>query len=118
MPAELVFGIGLGMLVSPLFAFVLASVTDAETGSASGVLNALQQLAGAVGVAVIGTVFFSAVGEHGYVDAISRCLLVELGTLPVLAVLIAMLPKHARDEHAVDQGASALDADPELSTVA
>ena len=101
-PAELVFGIGLGMLVSPLFAFVLASVTDAETGSASGVLNALQQLAGAVGVAVIGTIFFAALGRHGYVVAIRRCLLVELGTMPVLALLIGLLPKHARDEHAAE----------------
>jgi EmrB/QacA subfamily drug resistance transporter len=117
-PAELVFGIGLGMLVSPLFDFVLASVTDAETGSASGVLNALQQLAGAVGVAVIGTIFFSALGRHGYVDAISRCLLVELGTMPVLALLIAMLPKHAREQHAAELDASALDGDHELSTVA
>jgi EmrB/QacA subfamily drug resistance transporter len=116
-PAELVFGIGLGMLVSPLFDFVLASVTDAETGSASGVLNALQQLAGAVGVAVIGTIFFSAVGRHGYVVAISRCLLVELGTLPVLALLIAMLPKHAREQHVADDG-TALDTDHELTSVA
>jgi len=76
-----VFGIGLGMLVSPLFDFVLTSVTDAETGSASGVLNALQQLAGAVGVAGIGTIFFFALGRHGYVVAISRCLLVELTRL-------------------------------------
>jgi hypothetical protein len=98
-PPELMFGIGLGMLVSPLFDFVLAAVTDAETGSASGVLNALQQLAGAVGVAVVGTIFFSALSRHGYVVAISRCLLVELGTMPVLALLIALLPKHAREQH-------------------
>ena len=44
-------GIGIGMMVSPLFDFILASVTDDEVGSASGVLNAMQQLAGAVGVA-------------------------------------------------------------------
>jgi EmrB/QacA subfamily drug resistance transporter len=102
-PAELVFGIGLGMLVSPLFDFVLASVTDAETGSASGVLNALQQLAGAVGVAVIGTIFFSALARHGYVAAIRECLLVELATMPVLALLIALLPKHAREQHAPEE---------------
>jgi EmrB/QacA subfamily drug resistance transporter len=98
-PPELMFGIGLGMLVSPLFDFVLASVTDAETGSASGVLNALQQLAGAVGVAVIGTIFFAALSRHGYVVALKRCLIVELGTMPVLALLIGLLPKHAREQH-------------------
>jgi len=40
-------GIGLGLMISPLFDFVLASVTDAEVGSASGVLNAGPQLGGA-----------------------------------------------------------------------
>ena len=32
----LVAGIGIGMLVSPLFDFILAAVTDDEVGSASG----------------------------------------------------------------------------------
>ena len=34
-------------------------VEEAEIGSASGVLNATQQLSGAIGIAAIGTVFFS-----------------------------------------------------------
>jgi hypothetical protein len=32
-----------------------------------------------VGVAVIGTIFFSALGRDGYVVAISPCLLVDSG---------------------------------------
>ena len=36
-------GIGLGMCIAPMFAFILAGVDEVETGSASGVLNALQQ---------------------------------------------------------------------------
>jgi EmrB/QacA subfamily drug resistance transporter len=55
----LLAGIGIGMMVSPLFAFILAAVTDDEVGSASGVLNALQQLGGALGVAAMGTLFFA-----------------------------------------------------------
>jgi len=47
------------MLISPLVDFILASVRDHETGSASGVLNAVQQLASAIGVAAIGSVFRS-----------------------------------------------------------
>ena len=58
-PAQLVLGAGIGMLISPLFDFILASVRDHEVGSASGVLNAVQQLAGAIGVAAIGSIFFS-----------------------------------------------------------
>ena len=86
-PAEIVLGAGIGMLISTLFNFVLASVTDDEVGSGSGVLNATQQLAGAIGVAVIGTVFFSVLAHGGYVKAIDRCLLIELATTPVLAAL-------------------------------
>jgi hypothetical protein len=71
-------------------------VTDDEVGSASGVLNASQQLAGAVGVAVLGTIFFATLGHAGFVAAISRCLWVELGSIPVLVVLTGLLPRQAR----------------------
>jgi EmrB/QacA subfamily drug resistance transporter len=94
---QLIAGTGIGMLVSPLFDFILASVTDEEVGSASGVLNAVQQLAGAIGVAGLGTIFFSTLTRHGFVVAIDRCLLVELATTPVLLLLTRMLPPHARE---------------------
>jgi MFS family permease len=95
-PPQIVLGLGIGMLISPLFGFILASVTDDEVGSASGVLNACQQLAGAVGVAVLGTIFFAVLGHAGFVAAATRCLLVELGTMPVLVVLTGLLPRQAR----------------------
>jgi MFS family permease len=95
---ELLVGIGIGMIVSPLFNFILASVADNEVGSASGVLNAMQQLAGAVGVAGIGTIFFSTLAHQGFVTAVSHCLLVELATMPVLATLAFTLPPRPRDE--------------------
>ena len=95
---ELLVGIGIGMIVSPLFNFILASVADNEVGSASGVLNAMQQLAGAVGVAGIGTIFFSTLAHQGFVTAVSHCLLVELATMPVLATLAFTLPPRRRDE--------------------
>ncbi len=50
-------GFGLGGIIAPLFAAVLAGLTPAETGSASGSLGAVQQLAGSVGVAAIGTLY-------------------------------------------------------------
>jgi EmrB/QacA subfamily drug resistance transporter len=99
---QLLVGAGIGMLISPLFDFILASVTDREVGSASGVLNALQQLAGAVGVAAIGTVFFTALTEHGFVTAINRCIELELATVPILVLCTLMLPRRAREEAAPD----------------
>ena len=97
-PPQIVLGLGIGMLISPLFGFILASVTDDEVGSASGVLNACQQLAGAVGVAVLGTIFFAVLGHAGFVAAVNRCLLVELCTMPVLVVLTGLLPRQARED--------------------
>ncbi|WP_225821775.1 MFS transporter [Streptomyces naphthomycinicus] len=61
-PSLLVSGIGMGLLMAPFFDIVLASVEQHETGSASGTMTAIQQLGGAFGVAVLGTVFFGLLG--------------------------------------------------------
>ena len=84
-------------------------MTDREVGSASGVLNALQQLAGAVGVAAIGTVFFTTLAHHGFVTAINRCLEWELATVPVLILCTLMLPRRAREEAAPEVEAAEVD---------
>jgi EmrB/QacA subfamily drug resistance transporter len=63
-PALLFTGIGLGMFLAPFFDIVLAGVEAGEYGSASGTLNAVQQFAGALGVAVLGTVFFGVLSGH------------------------------------------------------
>jgi EmrB/QacA subfamily drug resistance transporter len=63
-PAVFVAGFGTGLVVAPLFSVVLAGVEEHEVGTASGVLNAVQQLGAAVGVAVVGTVFFSLLGTQ------------------------------------------------------
>lgn len=58
----LVSGLGMGLIFGPIFGTVLGDLDDAEVGSASGLLNAVQQLAGAFGVAALGTVFFDKAG--------------------------------------------------------
>ena len=95
---QLVAGIGMGAVLAPLFGFVLAGVRDHEVGSASGVLNAVQQLAGALGIAVIGTIFFSVATKHGMTAAFQDALWIELGLLVVAAVLVAALPMRMRPE--------------------
>ncbi|MEV6631312.1 MFS transporter [Actinoplanes sp. NPDC051470] len=51
-------GVGMGLAMAPFFNIVLAGVDDEETGSASGALTSVQQLGGAFGIALLGTVFF------------------------------------------------------------
>jgi hypothetical protein len=55
--------------MAPFFDIVLAGVEQHETGSASGTLTAVQQLGGALGIAVLGTVFFDLVPDDGFTDA-------------------------------------------------
>ncbi|MDB5178786.1 MAG: drug resistance transporter, EmrB/QacA subfamily [Patescibacteria group bacterium] len=54
----LVVGVGMGLVMSPIFAVVLNDVDHNHAGSASGILNAVQQVGGAIGIAAIGVVFF------------------------------------------------------------
>src|SRR2546430_2752341 len=63
-PAIFVAGLGMGLVLAPLFNVILAGVEDHEVGTASGVINAVQQLGAAVGVAVVGTLFFSLLGTQ------------------------------------------------------
>jgi hypothetical protein len=58
-PGFMFFGMGMGFGFGALFAAVLNGVDTAHAGSASGTLNAIQQVGAAIGVAVIGVIFFS-----------------------------------------------------------
>ncbi len=57
-PSFVVSGLGLGTVIAPLLNIILAGVPGRDAGSASGVLTTFQQLGGAIGVAVVGVVFF------------------------------------------------------------
>ncbi|MDB5169166.1 MAG: drug resistance transporter, EmrB/QacA subfamily [Candidatus Saccharibacteria bacterium] len=57
-PGQLMVGIGMGFVFASLFAVVLSGVDVKHAGSASGILNAIQQVGGAIGIALIGVVFF------------------------------------------------------------
>jgi EmrB/QacA subfamily drug resistance transporter len=97
LPGLAAVGVGMGLFIAPLFDTILAAVTDAETGSGSGVLNALQQLAGAIGVAVLGTVFFTAAGHGDFGGALQRTLWWQLGLIAAMLAASTLLPRWARD---------------------
>jgi EmrB/QacA subfamily drug resistance transporter len=84
----LAFGFGLGAVIAPLFSTILAGITPAETGSASGSLGAIQQLAGSAGVAAIATVYTAAGpgGAHGLAvtAAVTAALLAAGGAVTFL----------------------------------
>ena len=51
-------GFGMGMVFVPMFDVILAGVAPHEIGSASGLLESIQQLAMSIGIAAVGTVLF------------------------------------------------------------
>ena len=96
-PANLAIGLGLGFVFGPLFNVILAGVGDDEVGSASGTLNAIQQLGNSIGVALLATIFFSLLdGGHGSPAAMERTVLISAGLLALAFVLSFLLPRDAR----------------------
>jgi EmrB/QacA subfamily drug resistance transporter len=98
-PALLLGGVGTGLTMAPMFDIVLAGVSAREVGSAGGVLTAIQQLGGAVGIAVLGTVFFSA-GSVDLNHAFALALGVEIALIALAFGLTFLLPGEARPEGA------------------
>jgi predicted MFS family arabinose efflux permease len=97
-PGLLFIGAGVGASIGQLFQFILTSVNMDEVGSASGVMEAVQQLSTALGVAVLGSIFFSASGHHLPSDALQITAWACLVPLAAAFLLVFRLPMHARDE--------------------
>ncbi|TQS41016.1 MFS transporter [Cryptosporangium phraense] len=97
-PALLVAGIGMGGVVSPFFDIALGDVDDDEVGSASGLLNAIQQLGASIGVAVLTTVFVGLLGgaASGGVSSVTPALRAELVTAGVPAAQVPQVVEQFR----------------------
>jgi MFS family permease len=98
-PGLAAFGVGMGLVFGPLFNVILAGVDDEEVGSASGTLNAVQQLGNAVGVAVLATIYFS-LTDHGHASpgALRTTALIAAGLFVMGLALSFRLPREARAE--------------------
>lgn len=57
-PLMLLLGASLGLVIAPAIQIILHEVTEADHGSASGVLSTAGQVGGAAGIALVGVVFF------------------------------------------------------------
>jgi MFS family permease len=81
---------------------VVGGLEGHQVGSGSGLLQALQQLGAAMGVAVIGTVFFGALGsyaghERDFLHAAELTTLIAVGLLAVAFAIGFLMPKQARE---------------------
>jgi EmrB/QacA subfamily drug resistance transporter len=102
-PALVLSGIGLGLLVVPLVDVALATIPTAEAGAASGAYGTVQQVGAALGVAITGTVFFGIVGTSYDVGSLrsgltAACWVSAAGY--ALAALASLLLPSRHDVHA------------------
>ena len=98
-PTLAVIGFGSGLVFIPLFDHVLGDATVEEVGTGSGMLNAVQQFANALGFAALGTVFFARADLGGTDAVLSGAELVialAAGLYLLTLLLVGLLPEHAR----------------------
>jgi EmrB/QacA subfamily drug resistance transporter len=98
-PSLAVVGFGSGLVFIPIFDYILGDATIDEVGTGSGMLNAVQQFANALGFAALGTVFFARAntGAPGAFFSGAQLVIViaaalYLGTL----LLVGLLPRNAQ----------------------
>ncbi len=91
----------LGLFV-PLFDFILGDASTDEVGTGAGLLNAVQQFAGAIGVAALGMVFFARAGHPAagsYFAAAELVFGIAAGLYLLTLLLVGLLPRHSQRAH-------------------
>ena len=94
LPGLVISGVGMGFAIVPLPSIVLARVKPDHAAAASGVLSTAQQAGNAIGVAVIGAIFYRALGG-GYPHAFGLGLEAMAALGLVVAGLVQLLPRKA-----------------------
>ncbi|MEV0186417.1 MFS transporter [Streptomyces sp. NPDC050625] len=96
-----VMGAGMGLIVAPLTDAVLSGVPREHAGSASGLINTVQQMGNALGLGLVSVVFFGEIGDRltraqvgpAFVNAFQHALGWVAAVLGVIFLLMFALPK-------------------------
>ena len=109
-----VMGVGMGLIVAPLTDAVLSEVPREHAGSASGLINTVQQMGNALGLGLVSVVFFGEIGDRltpvqvgpAFVNAFQHALGWVAGVMGAIFLLMFALPKRpaqqAEDEPGLD----------------
>jgi EmrB/QacA subfamily drug resistance transporter len=101
-PATAVIGLGQGLSLPSLIGAVLTHVRPERAGGAAGILTTSQQFGAASGVAVIGAVFYDAIGSvpsrGSFVSGMTLAMAIDAVLLLVAAGLTLMLPRRPAAE--------------------
>jgi nitrate/nitrite transporter NarK len=100
-PAFVVAGVGMSLFFAPVANVVLSSVRRDQEGIASGANNAIRELGGVFGIAVLGAVF-SAHGGYAsgtaFVSGLTPAVWVGAAAVAVAAIVALFLPGFRRPE--------------------
>jgi predicted MFS family arabinose efflux permease len=93
LPAEVILSFGLGMAFVPFSSSALIGVAESDSGVASALVNATQQVGGSLGVALLNTVAVSATASYlsAHHGAAVRAVVHGYATAYVLSALIVGL---------------------------
>ena len=103
-------GSGMALVFAPSANAVLSSVRTSQTGQASGATNALRELGGVLGIAILGTVFTSHgsyITPQAYINGLVPALWVGAAVLAAGALIAAVLPFSTRASAAANAAAEA-----------
>ncbi|MGP3927386.1 MFS transporter [Streptomyces sp. 8N616] len=99
LPALVVSGIGMALYFAPTANVVMASVRTREQGVASGANNAMREVGGALGIAILSAVF-SAQGGYAsprdFVDGLNPALWTGAAAVAVAALVALLVPGRHR----------------------
>jgi EmrB/QacA subfamily drug resistance transporter len=88
-------GIGMALVFAPVSNMILSSVRRSEEGKASGANNAIREVGGALGIAVLASVFSrqgSTLSGQGFVDGLVPAIWIGSGVLAAGALLALAVP--------------------------
>ncbi|WP_329011885.1 MFS transporter [Streptomyces sp. NBC_01601] len=96
-----VMGAGMGLIVAPLTDAILSEVPREHAGSASGLINTVQQMGNALGLGLVSVVFFGQIADRltparvgpAFVGAFQHALWWVAGVMGVIFLLMSALPK-------------------------
>ncbi|MEU0697334.1 MFS transporter [Streptomyces niveus] len=107
-PPLVVMGLGMGLIVAPLTDAVLSDVPREHSGSASGLINTVQQMGNALGLGLVSVVFFGVVDDHrattptgvasAFEAGFQNALWWVVAVLAVIFLLMFALPKRKSPE--------------------
>jgi EmrB/QacA subfamily drug resistance transporter len=103
-PAFVMGGTGMALVFAPAANAVLSSVRPEEAGQASGATNAIRELGGVLGVAVLASVFSGAGGfqsGEAFIAGLDPALLVGAAVLALGAIAALFVPGRPRPSAAV-----------------